>query len=92
MLRENDQGGINEMDKPALARAKGVDLITLPDDVEGTNCYNCKWISEYKSDEKGMCTHPEVRQYVNERMCCIEWTNKDEYRPFKRDKKFGVKE
>lgn len=91
MLKENDLGGVNDMDKPALNRAKKVDLITLPEDVEGTNCYNCKWISNYKTDEKGMCTHPEVRQNVNERMCCILWEGKGEYRPFKREKVFEVK-
>lgn len=84
MLEPNDLGGINETDKPALERAKKADLVTLPEDVEGTNCYNCKWISSYKNDEKGMCTEPHVRQYVNQRMCCILWSGKGEYRPFKR--------
>lgn len=84
MLKENELGGINEMDQPALHRAKEVDLITLPASIHGTNCYNCKWISSHRTDEKGMCTHSRVRQYVNGRMCCILWTNPKEYRPFKR--------
>jgi hypothetical protein len=78
------------MDKLALARAKEVDLITLPDDVEGTNCYNCKWISMHKGKHGSMCTHPKVRQYVNERMCCILWSNKGEFRPFKREKRMDI--
>jgi hypothetical protein len=88
MIRDNAQGGVNETDKLALERAKKVDLITLPDDIEGTNCYNCKWISGHKSKNHAMCTHPKVRQFVNERMCCILWTNEGEYRPLKREKGF----
>jgi len=84
MLKENKLDGVNETDKPALERAKKVDLVTLPKDVEGTNCYNCRWISEYKHEYYAMCTEPRVRQNVNERMCCILWSGKGEYRPFKR--------
>lgn len=91
MLKENKLGGINELDKPALERAKKADLVTLPNDVEGTNCYNCKWISKYKEEYKRMCTHPYVRQYVNERMCCAFWDNSGCYRAFgKMDKKYEV--
>jgi hypothetical protein len=86
MVKENKLGGVNEMDKPALERAKKVDLITLPDDIDGTNCYNCKWISSHKNEYDAMCTHPKVRQYVNERMCCIMWSRTGEYRPFQREK------
>lgn len=93
MLKGNKLGGINETDKAALNRAKEVDLITLPKNVEGTNCYNCKWISSHEDEryDASMCTHPKVRQYVNERMCCILWTSSGEYRPFKREKEFEVK-
>lgn len=95
MLEENRLGGINEMDKKALDRAKRVDLITLPDEVDGTNCYNCIFISSHKQEEDdidyAMCTHPEVRQYVNERMCCTLWSGKGEFRPFKREKELTVK-
>lgn len=87
MIKINKLGGINETDKMALERAHHVDLVTLPKDVEGTNCYNCKWISSSKS-KMAMCTHPKVRQLVNERMCCILWSHDGEYRPFKREKGF----
>jgi len=59
-----------------IKRAKRVDLITLPEDVKGTNCGNCKWINE------GFCTHPEVKMHVNDRMCCAEWDNKGVKRPW----------
>ncbi len=91
MLKENDLGGINETDKPAVERARKADLITLPEDITGTNCYNCKWISAHKKDKGTLCTHPKIRQYVNRRMCCILWSNTGEYRPFKREKEFEIK-
>lgn len=92
MLKENKLGGINETDNPALERARKVDLITLPKGVKGTNCYNCQWIASYKNPNDAICTHPKVRQYVNERMCCILWSGKGEYRPFKRDKSLEIDE
>lgn len=87
MIVENDLGGINETDNPALQRAKQADLVTLPEHVEGTNCYNCKWVTANKSN-KSMCTNEKVRQYVNERMCCALWDAKGVYRPFKQDEKY----
>jgi hypothetical protein len=87
-LEKNDLGGINDHDGEALERAKAVDLITLPQDIKGTNCYNCKWISSDKKSYGAMCKQPKVKQYVNQRMCCILWSSKGEYRPFKRDKGF----
>lgn len=52
-----------------MERAKSADLITLPKDVKGTNCSNCKFV---KLPEK-FCTHPKVDMPVNERMCCAFW-------------------
>jgi hypothetical protein len=88
MLTLNKLGGINEKDEPAIKRAREVDLITMPANINGTNCYNCKWISSSKSDVS-MCTQPKVRQLVNSRMCCVLWSNPEEYRPFKPLKEFG---
>lgn len=87
-MEKNDLGGINEMDKGALERAKGADLVTLPEDVKGTNCYNCKWISRDKKAYGSMCRHPKVKQYVNSRMCCALWDAKGTYRPFEQDDKY----
>jgi hypothetical protein len=87
-LEKNDQNGVNDTDKDALERAKHADLVTLPEDVKGTNCYNCKWISSDKKAYGSMCKHPKVKQYVNARMCCALWANKGMYQPFKRGKDF----
>lgn len=87
-LEKNDLGGINDTDYAAIERARKADLITLPENVKGTNCSNCQWIDTVKKPYGKMCTHPKVKQYVNERMCCSLWANKGMYSPFKRDKEF----
>lgn len=58
-----------------LERAKHSDLITLPDGIEGTNCFNCRYIHATPHNEEGYraCIHPEVDQPVTERMCCKYW-------------------
>lgn len=85
---KNAFGGINQEDRGALDRAKRADLVTLPRDVRGTNCFNCKFVKD-KTMGKGFCKHPEVYQYVNERMCCALWSANGIYTPFKRGGKFG---
>ncbi len=77
----NEQGGVISNKEDELKRAKKVDLITLPRDVEGTNCFNCKWIRD-KRERIGYCSNKDVAQDVNKRMCCVKWSNKDEYRQF----------
>lgn len=53
----------------ALSRAKDVDLVTLPENVEGTNCGNC----EYVNHKQKFCDNPKVLLPVSERMCCALW-------------------
>jgi hypothetical protein len=77
MAELNKLGGVLAKTEKELQRAKNVDLITLPLDIDGTNCGNCKYIKER------YCTHPRVRQDVNNRMCCVLWSRKGEYRQFK---------
>lgn len=61
----NEHGTADEK----LERAKNVDLITLPKDIKGTNCANCKFIDI----EREYCTHKDVAQKVSPRMCCALW-------------------
>lgn len=83
----NELGGIYTERKEELKRAKEVDLVTLPRDITGTNCFNCKWIRG-KQKYHGYCSHPKVAQDVNNRMCCILWSRTGEYREFSgRDKR-----
>lgn len=80
-LVKNSLGGLNDMDKVALARAQKADLVTLPKDIRGTNCGNCQYITE-KTHEHGYCSNKKVLQYVNHRMCCALWDAKGTFRPF----------
>lgn len=73
----NKHGGVLARTEIELKRAKNVDLITMPNDIDGTNCSNCKFIS------KGQCINPRVKQAVNNRMCCVLWSRPGEYRQFK---------
>lgn len=80
-IKHNKQGGIDDIYSDSLKRAKNVDLVTLPENISGTNCYNCKWIKE-KTRSKGYCSNPRVSQYVNNRMCCAIWDSNDALRNF----------
>lgn len=69
-LRKDRHGGLVPDN---MKRAKHVDLITLPPDVEGTNCGNCLY---YVPDgSHGWCEHKDVMMHVNKRMCCKYWDN-----------------
>lgn len=81
MIAKNKLGGIDESEKHLLERAKEADLITLPKSVEGTNCFNCEYVTN-KTKEKGFCSHKKVLQLVNDRMCCAYWNNPGVYRAF----------
>ncbi len=60
---------VESEDSERLERAKKADLITLPSNIEGTNCGNCKFFDSKSS----MCKHPKVAQKVTTRMCCAYW-------------------
>lgn len=47
--------------------ARKVDLITMPEGVDGTSCGNCSFFAD------DYCQNPEVDQPVNARMCCNAW-------------------
>lgn len=87
-LEKNSLGGVNDMNEPALERARNTDLVTLPQAVRGTNCYNCKWISDARQPGHAKCHNKLVDQDVNGRMCCVLWSAKGEYRPFKKKPNF----
>lgn len=74
-MRENQLGGVTNAEPGDMERAKKADLITLPPAIKGTNCFNCKYISDKDGLEKGLgyCKHPKVKQYVTNRMCCALW-------------------
>lgn len=53
------QGGLKIKDQRDLELARDSDLVTLPGKASVT--------------EKFFCSHPKVKQYVTERMCCLYW-------------------
>lgn len=65
----------------AFDRAARADLITLPVDVPGTNCGNCRFF--YGGSAAAQCRHPEVAMPVNARMCCAFWDNSGALRDWK---------
>jgi hypothetical protein len=69
---KNDKGGYTYSGE-ALKTAKKFDLITLPKDIEGTNCANCSWYTPYK--EGGFCFRSNIWLPVNARMSCAFWNN-----------------
>lgn len=70
---KDHHGGIIPKD---LKKAKKVDLITLPPDIKGTNCGNCKFM------DNDFCKHKEIQMPVNDRMCCAYWDNTKVKRPW----------
>lgn len=89
MTKLNRQGGVETTSVEELRRAKKADLVTLPKDVKGTNCFNCKYIKDIKH-KIGYCSHPKVAQDVSEHQCCALWDSKGIYREFgKIDEKYA---
>lgn len=80
-IRINKLGGIDSKLAQEVKRAKEVDLITLPKDVKGTNCGNCKWYKQV-TPKVSYCENTRVKQNVNDRMCCVLWTHHGEERMF----------
>lgn len=59
-------------------RAAAADLVTLPKNIEGTNCGNCKFFSD------GQCMNENVSQPVTDRQCCVYWDAEGVKRPWKK--------
>lgn len=77
-------GGVVPAD---LDRARDVDFVTLPLNVQGTNCGNCRFVDYGYSRSTGeshgaFCMHPRVRFAVNDRCCCALWDAKGTLRHF----------
>lgn len=79
---KNAEGGYDPDSKRRKRIYKRVDLITLPDDVEGTNCGNCKHATTTSEGSGLFCLNDEIKDYVTERMCCSLWDNSGVERKF----------
>src|SRR6185437_1927586 len=72
-VEKNKIGGFDPDTGEQTHIFKRADLITLPEDVKGTNCGNCRFAR--KVGNLGFCTHEKVHQWVTPRMCCAFWDN-----------------
>lgn len=59
------------LSKAELAKAKKSVLITMPDDIEGTNCGNCKFF-----EKEGFCNNEAMMLRVHAKQCCNYWDRK----------------
>lgn len=85
-IKKNYLGGMDPKTPDQIKIFKKVDLLTLPEKVSGTNCFNCGYIKKDKSDI-GFCTNEQVKQHVTDRNCCALWSREDAYRSWKKDDK-----
>lgn len=86
---ENGSGGFNY---PSAGErvAKEVDLITLPKNVQGTNCGNCSFARPLdKSTGRYQCINPKINLMVTDRMCCALWDNKGAIRQWQKFEEGG---
>ena len=73
-MEPNKNWGIDYVEKEDLKRAEKADLITLPKEVKGTNCSNCKFVQIVNAKlGVGFCTNEAIQLSVTKRMCCALW-------------------
>jgi hypothetical protein len=72
--KKNSYGGLSPHNAEEKKIHKHADLITLPPEVKGTNCGNCKFVKDMKKGV-GYCTHHDLECYVTDRMCCSYWNH-----------------
>ena len=73
--KKNKLGGMNPENSKQIEKFKKYDLITLPKDVSGTNCSNCKFVTNIKNGV-GFCDNKKIKEHVTARNCCVLWDAK----------------
>jgi hypothetical protein len=82
---DKDKNGGIKPTPATLKKYAHADLITLPAGVSGTNCGNCRYISNHQG--KHTCLHPDLQGLeVNSNMCCRYWDNPKVERAWAPDK------
>lgn len=74
--KKNSLGGLDPHNEKEKKIHKHADLITLPKEIQGTNCGNCQYIKDVK-EGVGYCNHPDLKCFVSDRMCCKYWSHHD---------------
>lgn len=90
----NSKGGFNydfrNGSEQAVWTAEKVDLLTLPKNVEGTNCSNCSFYQTIDKEKGyGFCKNEKIKLPVTSRMCCALWDNKNATRQWKKFEEGG---
>lgn len=70
----DEQGGIVPPDN-MMEASEEFDFVTLPEEIPGTNCRNCRFAKEVdEENEVYVCTHPSLYGlHITERNCCALW-------------------
>lgn len=82
-LETNSQGGFDPQSDKQNQKFKKVDLLTLPEEVKGTNCGNCEYMR--KQGKIGFCKHEDVQDWVTDRMCCNRWSHEGARRAWEKN-------
>jgi hypothetical protein len=72
MIVSNANGGVKDTEMAAMKRAILSGLFTLPVEILGANCFNCKYVKRTENSV-GTCSNPKVNQAVTDKMCCTLW-------------------
>jgi hypothetical protein len=76
MLKWDHLGGVAPRFPEDMQMAQSVNLLTLPNTVQGASCVNCVHFRALDAGTgAGFCTNPEVKLDVSSRMLCSRWDN-----------------
>lgn len=75
----NRNGGMDYASEFDRDRARAADLITLPREINGTNCGNCLYSVKSKSGME--CDNPKLHGIaITSRQCCAYWDHQGSIR------------
>jgi hypothetical protein len=78
MAPKRDKKGGFAIPEDRLKDARGADLITLPEKVEGKSCASCIHMMQNST-----CNHRSLNGlYVNRRQVCKHWHNSEIFEPW----------
>ena len=80
-LKWNPEGGVDPRSPEAMQVHEAVDMVTLPEAVEGASCGTCEHMRILDPvTGAGFCTNPAIKLDVTRRMLCSEWSAPGVYR------------
>ena len=80
-LKWNPEGGVDPRSPEAMQIHESVNMVTLPEAVEGASCGTCEHMRILDPvTGAGFCTNPEIKLDVTRRMLCGQWSAPGVYR------------